>query len=83
MKIDFMVPGFSKCGTTLCAPCSRNTLIFILSIDTVFDYKQVFKDYRINSNKVTPRQSMSDYCVGMKADRCGRTGGFKSQLQQT
>jgi hypothetical protein len=23
------------------------------------------------------RQSMSDYCVGMKADRGGRTGGFK------
>jgi len=26
---------------------------------------------------------MSDYCVGMKADRGGRTGGFKPQLQQT
>ena len=26
-----------------------------MSIDTVFDYKQVFKGYRINSNKVPPR----------------------------
>lgn len=28
------------------------------------------------------RQSMSDYSVGMKADRGGRTGGFKPQLKQ-
>ena len=27
-----------------------------VSIDTVFDYKQVFKGYRINSNKVPSRQ---------------------------
>jgi hypothetical protein len=26
-------------------------------IDTVFDYKQVFKDYYINSNRAPPRQN--------------------------
>jgi hypothetical protein len=29
------------------------------------------------------RKSLSDYYVGMKTDRGGRTGGFKPQLQQT
>jgi hypothetical protein len=35
----------------------RFILVGSRGIDTVFDYKQVFKDYYINSNRAPPRQN--------------------------